>query len=143
MIEPSEDNTQIKKKKKVTNENMSISDMAKRAAKGDRAGIITKSDDQGCEHWGIQNMFNSGHIMAKNVQAYLQPGQFLYQNYWRGCNTPAAQVKKTKCNPIDNTYIYVCDNGIKGEVDCNCFFCHPCLMERKNKLEENNTRSRG
>jgi hypothetical protein len=80
--------------------------------------------------------------MAKNVSAYLQKGQFLHNNKCHGCKVWAKDINSKLCNPIDNTYIYVCDNGIKGEVRCSCFFCHPCLMERKTKLENINGTSR-
>lgn len=116
------------------------SEMAMKAAKGNRAGIQIRSDALGCDHWGIMDMFTSGKILPRYMEHYLSEGEFLNGKNCKGCRTPASELEKTKCDPVERVYCYVCDEGLKGEVECDTFYCYPCMNERKEKLEEGNGR---
>jgi hypothetical protein len=107
-----------------------LSEMALKAAKGNKAGIQERTDIFGCEHLGIMDMCLVGRIFPKNMNHYLEEGKFLHKNFCKGCNMPATELDKKKRDAVDGVYCYVCDKGLKGEVECSVFFCHPCTMTR-------------
>ena len=83
------------------------SEMALKAAKGNRAGIKQRSDNLGCEHWGVMDLFSAGKVMPNYMGHYLAKGQLLYENTCKGCNIPASQLDKK--NAIQSTrYIVTC-----------------------------------
>lgn len=133
-----EKRTETAKRRKVVKDKPS--EMALKAAKGNRAGIQMRSDDLGCDHWGIMDMFNSGKILPRYMEHYVSEGEFLHGKSCKDCNTPASELDKTKCDPVERVYCYVCDMGLRGEVECDTFYCYPCMYKRKEKMEEGNNR---
>ena len=107
-----------------------ISEMALKAAKGNKAGIKERTDEFGCEHLGIMDMFLVGKIIPKNMNHYLEEGKFLHNNLCKGCKTAAESLDKKQRDAVDGVYCYVCDKGLKGEVECSVFFCYKCTMAR-------------
>jgi hypothetical protein len=78
-----------------------LSDAAKRAKPGHRAGIQQRSDKFACAHWGIQDMYNNGGVAPAYMNYHLKEQGFLYRNKCKGCAIPAESLDKSKCNIID------------------------------------------
>jgi hypothetical protein len=61
------------------------------------AGIQERSDDKGCVHRGIEDLFQVGGIWPSVMGYYSEPGKILFENYCRGeFQKPVAKLDKTE-----------------------------------------------
>ena len=125
-----------KKMKRSLDGGHELSKAAMKALPGSRAGVVLKSDDMGCDHFGVDDMFMHGKVEPGQMNYYLSEGRFLFNNACDECGTLAKDLNKKKCNSVDQVYVYVCDEGCKGRVICDKFLCFTCVMKRKGILEE-------
>ena len=111
-----------------------LSKDAMKAAKGNRAGVQGRTDEFGCDHWGIEDIYHSGGLDHGWVKRYLEEGEFLHGNKCRGCGKPAEKLDKTQCEVGTKKYCFICEPGQKQYEECDCFFCYPCLKVQRAKL---------
>jgi hypothetical protein len=112
----------------------SMSKMARRAHL--KAGIQEPSDDRGCEHRGIEDMFMECQIEPKDLRYFLEPNRLLHGNLCRGCKKPANIIDRTNCNITDKVWLYACR-------ECGFFKCFGCLMETLEDLAKEKEASGG
>jgi len=69
-----------------------------------KAGIQEPSDDRGCEHRGIEDMFMECQIEPKDLRFFLEPNRLLHGNLCRRCKKPANKIGRTNCNITDKIW---------------------------------------
>ena len=88
-----------------------------------------KTDDLGCNHWGVMNMLTSGRIRPTTMKWYLAEGRYLFNNRCGGCGRFAKDLTAKDKDLVDRASCFVCNGGVVGHVTCSFFLCRPCLLK--------------
>ena len=118
------------------------SGLAWKAKKGVTA-MEPKSDDLGCEHMGVTNLFMRGRVLRERMKWYMAEGRFLCNNPCAGCRRLATDLGEKEGDPITNVSCFVCDHGCREPGSCDFWLCYTCLDDRKKTLAEKEENSGG